>query len=372
MLPLDTDGPPRKIAIIGPNADDHHAILGDWAGASGQVDWMPDGHPRHLIETVLDGFNTVAPTNWEVRYAQGANIAELRPDPRGERFADGQPRPMIAVPAPPDDELLATAVELATASDVVIAVVGDNINFIGEGRSTATLELVGQQIALLDALAAVATPLVVVLLSSKPMVLPTAALTADALIVAFNPGMRGGRAIAELVLGAIEPSGRLPISFARHAGQQPTYYNAIRGQHGDRYADLTQEPQFAFGEGLSYSSVTYSNLRLDASVVSRSDDIHATVTVTNTGRRPVIETVQAYIRDVVTSVTWAEHELKAFRQVQLQPNDTADIDIVIPVTACTLVNAAGVPTVEPGEFELLVGPNSRRDNLLVGRFTVVV
>lgn len=161
-------------------------------------------------------------------------------------------------------------------------------------------------------------------------------------------------------------------SFARHAGQQPTYYNAIRGQHGDRYADLTQEPQFAFGEGLSYSSVTYSNLRLDASVVSRSDDIHATVTVTNTGRRPVIETVQAYIRDVVTSVTWAEHELKAFRQVQLQPNDTADIDIVIPVTACTLVNAAGVPTVEPGEFELLVGPNSRRDNLLVGRFTVVV
>ena len=132
--------------------------------------------------------------------------------------------------------------------------VGDRIELVGEGRSTATLELIGGQLALLEALAATGTPLVVVLLASKPHVLPPAVMDAAALVWAANPGMQGGRAIAELLLGLIEPSGRLPISFARHVGQLPIYYNQIRGQHGSRYADLTQSPEFAFGEGLSYST----------------------------------------------------------------------------------------------------------------------
>ncbi len=115
--------------------------------------------------------------------------------------------------------------------------------------------------------------MIVVLLNSKPAVLPPAALNAAALIQAFNPGMRGGRAIAELVLGRIEPSGRLPVSFPRHVGQQPIYYNGIRGQHGDRYADLSQDPQFAFGEGLSYTTVEYSDLVVHTPEVAPGETI---------------------------------------------------------------------------------------------------
>jgi beta-glucosidase len=190
--------------------------------------------------------------------------------------------------------------------------VGDTVALTGENCSTATLELQGGQIALLDELVATGKPVIVVLIQGKPSVPPESVMNAAAVIEAFNPGMQGGRAIAELILGLIEPSGRLPITFARHAGQLPLYYNQIRGQHGDRYADLTQEPLFAFGQGRSYSTVEYTDLRLLADPVRPDGAIRARVTLTNTGTRPATETVQAYISDTVTSVTWADRELKAF------------------------------------------------------------
>ncbi len=115
--------------------------------------------------------------------------------------------------------------------------------------------------------------MIVVLIQSKPSVLPASIRRAAAVIEAFNPGMQGGRAIAELILGLIEPTGRLPITVPRHAGQLPVYYNQIRGQHGDRYADLTQEPLFAFGEGLSYTTVEYADLRLLADRIRPADDV---------------------------------------------------------------------------------------------------
>src|SRR5690606_3496904 len=243
---------PRRVAVVGPLADAAQAQLGDWAGSSGQADWLPDGHPRHMISTVLDGLRDLAPQDRAVTSAPGAEIVTLVTPPEGETLPDGQPRPKIAVPREPDAELIAEAVAQAQDADYVVAVVGDQVELVGEYKSTATLELVGGQVALLDALAETGTPLVVVVMASKPLVLPTSALAADALLWVANPGMRGGQAIAELLLGLIEPSGRLPISFARHVGQQPTYYNQVRGQHGTRYADLTQEPAFVFGEGLSY------------------------------------------------------------------------------------------------------------------------
>lgn len=208
------------------------------------------------------------------------------------------------------------------------------------------------------------------LVHGKPSVLPDAALAAEALIEAFNPGMRGGQAVAELVLGLIEPSGRLPLTVPRHVGQQPVYYNQVRGQHGDRYADLTQEPLFAFGEGLSYSTIEYTDLAILDEVVALDGVIHAEVTVSNTGTRPVLETVQAYITDLVTSVTWAERELKAWRQVTVPPGDSVRIRLAIPAAACSLVDAEGRRIVEPGAFDLLVGPNSRAAALLRARFTL--
>jgi beta-glucosidase len=361
---------PRRVLVVGPNAADHETTLGDWAGNSGQVDWMPDGHPRTMITTVLDGMRAQAPAGWEITYQRGADIVELKPDPAGP-FPDGQPRPPFAVSAPVDHASLEAAVAAAEESDVVVAVVGDRIELVGEARSTATLELLGGQRALLDALAATGKPLVVVLLASKPLVLPESALGAEAIIWAANPGMKGGQAVAELILGQIEPSGRLPISFAVHVGQQPTYYNQVRGQHGDRYADLTQRPAFAFGEGLSFTTVEYSDLRvLDASVTS-SGTVRAQVTVTNTGSRPARETVQAYISDVVTSASWADQELKGYRQVDVAPGQSVVVELELAAADCSIVDAAGERVVEPGEFELRVGPSSRAEDQLTGTFTVL-
>ena len=262
------------------------------------------------------------------------------------------------------------ATDLARTADWVVVVLGDTVALTGEGCSTATLDLQGAQIALVDELIATGTPVIVVLIQSKPSTLPDSVLGAAAVIEAFNPGMQGGRAIAELILGLIEPSGRLPITFARHAGQLPVYYNQIRGQHGDRYADLTQEPLFAFGEGLSYSTVEYSNLRIDIDHVRPDQQVTASVTLTNTGNRPAIETVQAYLIDTVTSVTWAERELKAFTQATVEPGQSIDVDITIPAADCTIVNAAGDRVVEAGAFELLVGKSSRTRDLLRTSFTV--
>ncbi|THA68598.1 beta-glucosidase [Streptomyces sp. A0958] len=366
----DAGAPARTVAVIGPNADDAQTQLGDWAGSSGQADWLPDGHPRAMIRTVLDGFREHVPAGWSVTHARGADILTVGPDPEGAFFPDGQPRPEIVVPAEPSEALIAEAVAAAEAADHVVAVVGDRIELIGEGRSTATLELIGGQIALLDALAETGKPFTVVVISSKPLVLPPSAYRAAAIVHAFNPGMAGGRAVAELVLGLVEPSGRLPVSFARHAGQQPTYYNQLRGQHGTRYADLTQRPAFVFGEGLSYTTVAYSDLEVLTDVLGAADTLRARVVVSNTGERPALETVQAYVSDTVTSVTWAEKELKAYRQIALAPGESREVVIELPVAACSLVDAEGRRVVEPGAFELLVGPSSRDDDLLRAGFTV--
>src|SRR4051794_33586311 len=370
VLPIDPARAFRRIAVLGPNADDPSAQLGDWSGDSGQVDWMPDGHPRESIETVLDGFRAVAPGGWDIVHARGAEIERLVPDPAGATYPDGQPRPPISQGAPVDHHLIELARAAALRADYAVVVVGDTVNLTGEHKSTATLELQGGQIALLDAIAATRTPMIVVLVNSKPNVLPPSALNAAALIQAFNPGMRGGRAIAELILGLIEPSGRLPLSMARHVGQQPVYYNQIRGQHGNRYADLTQDPLFVFGEGLGYTTVEYSGLTVTTPVVGADEVVRATVELTNTGGRPAVETVQVYVSDLVTSVTWAVRELKAYRQVTVPPGESVTVPVELPASACSLVTADGRRVVERGEFDLLVGHSSRERDLLRATFRI--
>lgn len=387
--PSSADGP-KRIAVVGPLADDAQMQLGDWAGNSGQVDWMPDGHPREMIDTVLDGFKALVPQDWEVSYSRGANIVDLISDPEGETFPDGQPRPKVGVSAAFDQALLDEAVENARRSDLIVAVVGDVIQMIGETCSTATLELQGGQNALIDALAAVARetgkPFAVVLMSSKPMVLPASVIGTNGVVVdmapaegvsallwAPSPGMKGGRAIAEIILGQTEPSGRLPITFPRHVGQLPVYYNQIRGQHGNRYADLTQDPAFAFGEGLSYTTFAYGEVVIDGADTPFATDgtVHASVTLANTGDRPGVEVVQAYVGDLVTSYSWTDRELKAFRRVELQPGESATVTFDIPVADCTIVDPDARRIVEPGEFELLIGHSSRREDLKRATFTVV-
>ena len=372
VLPLDATAPAKRIAVVGPLADDAQNQLGDWAGNSGQAGWIPDGHPREMITTILDGLKGVAPESWEVTYSRGADILRLAPDPEGEFFPDGQPRGPVVVPIEADPAAIAEAVAAAEAADVVVAVVGDTVELTGEAASTATLELVGGQIALLDAVVATGKPVVVVLLAGKPLVLPASVQEAAALVWIANPGMEGGRAVAGVLLGEVEPSGRLPISFAVHVGQQPTYYNQIRGQHGNRYADLTQRPAHAFGEGLSYTTVEYRSVSVRQAQLSAVDTLVVDVELANTGSRPALETVQLYIRDEVTTYSWADKELKAYQQVELQPGETATVSLELPVSACTIVDADGRRVVEPGQFTALVGPSSRDEALQGAGFEVLV
>ncbi len=339
LLPLDP-ATVKSIAVVGPNADDALQQLGDWSLGSPQHPPEAGRQPREKTTTVLDGIRAVAPAGVSVRYERGCSII--------------------------DDDLsgIPAAVAAAQASDVVVAVVGDHLKFIGEGQSTATLELQGGQVALLDALEKTGKPMVVVLVNSKPLVLPFSAKRAAAILEGFDPGMEGGRAIAEGIFGKLNPSGKLTISFPVHVGQQPVFYSQVRGEHGDRYADLTQEPLFPFGHGLSYTQYRYSNLALASPTLAHGQAAAVSVDVENVGRRAGDEIIQAYVSDLVTSATWVNKALKGFSRVHLAPGEKKTVSISLPWEAFQIVDAEGRRVVEPGDFEVLVGPSSRDRDLL--------
>ena len=339
LLPLDPTKV-KSIAVIGPNADDDLQQLGDWSLGSWQHPAAAGKQPREKTTTVLDGMRALAAAGCSISYERGCSIID-------DNLSD-----------------ISAAVAAAQAAEVVVAVVGDHLNFIGETLSTATLELMGGQIELLDALAKTGKPMVIVLVNSKPMVLPASAKRAAAIIECFNPGMEGGRALAEAIFGLLNPTGKLTISIPVHVGQQPVFYSQVRGQHGTRYADLTQEPLFPFGHGLSYTQYSYSNLRLAAATLTRGQAATVCVDVENTGQRAGTEIVQVYVSDVVTSATWVNKALKGFARVQLAPGEKKTVQIELAWESFQIVNAEGRSVVEPGEFEILAGPSSRDQDLL--------
>jgi beta-glucosidase len=345
LLPLDP-AKVKSIAVIGPNADDDLQQLGDWSLGSSQHPPQAGKQPRERTTTVLDGIRALAPASCTVFHERGCSIT--------------------------DDDLtgIPAAVSAAQAADVVVAVVGDHLNFVGETLSTATLELQGGQVALLDALEKTGKPLIVVLVNSKPLVLPPSAKRAAAILEGFNPGMEGGRAVAEALFGQLNPSGKLTISIPIHVGQQPVFYSQVRGQHGERYADLTQEPLFPFGHGQSFTQYRYSNLQLTASTLTHGQATAVSVDVENTGQFAGDEIVQVYVTDVVTSVTWVNKALKGFARVRLAVGETKTVQITLPWETFQIVDAEGCSVVEPGEFEILVGPSSRDVDLLKGTLHV--
>ena len=326
LLPLDPKTP-RKLAVVGPNADNPLAQLGDWSLGSGQM-VGPSGpqHPRHTIVTVLDGVRKLLPPGWSL-----------------------------------------TAPEQA---DIIVAVVGDNNSYNGEFKSTATLELMDGQKELLEDIAALGKPWIGVLINGKPLVLPPSLERAAALFEAFNPGMEGGTAIAEALFGLLNPSGKLTISIPRHVGQQPVYYNAVRGQHGTRYADLPQEPAFSFGFGLGYSPMDIAAPRLSQTVLKRGGTMTVETSVTNRGRLDGVEIVQLYIVDEVTSATWARKELKGYRRVAVPAGATVPVRFDLAADDLWIVDAEGRTVVEPGRFRIQVGSSSRDQDLKEAELTV--
>jgi beta-glucosidase len=272
----------------------------------------------------------------------------------------------------PSTEQIGEAAELARESDVAIVVVGDNLLLTGECHDRASLDLTGGQQQLLEAVHATGTPMVVVLINSKPLSIPWVAEHAPAIVEAWNPGMEGGTAVAGILFGDRNPSGKLTISFPYHVGQQPVYYNQLPGWHTDCYVDMPKEPLFSFGYGLSYTSFAYSNLRLSVEELAEGETLRVEVDVENTGKREGTEVVQLYVNDVYSSVTTPVKELKGFRRVDLRPGEKKTVPLKVPYERLALVNRELETVVEPGEFEIMVGGSSRGQDLLVNRFEVKV
>ena len=333
----------KKIAVIGPNADSIQNQYGDWTYFTHPVPGTNHPPVRPYV-TVREGFEKLcAEQGIACVYHEGCGVL------------------------PGEGDNIPGAVAAARGADAIFLVVGDTECQIGEGCDRANLDLSGRQMELFHALRALGVPLVTVLVASKPLCLGDAAEKADAVICAFNGGMFGGQAVAEAAFGRLNPSGRLPISFPRHSGQVPVYYNQLPGWHGwptAHYCDLPAEPLFAFGEGMGYAAFAYDGLTFDAASLT------AEVTVTNTGKRAGMETVQVYFRDMASSVLTPVKRLIAFRQVTLEPGDSATVRFRFSREDFALINREERQITEPGDFTLFVGHSSKDDDLLKAAFTL--
>jgi len=350
LLPLDRKSV-RSIAVIGPNADDPKNQLGDYTASTVLQD----------VVTVLEGVRAAAP---------GARVTHVRGcDVTGTAL----------------DEI-AQARRAAVEADVAIVVVGENewrarrgeerTGTSGEGFDAATLELTGRQEDLVQAVVAAGKPTVVVLINGRPLATRWIAANVPAIVEAWVPGERGGEAVAEVLFGDTSPSGRLPVTVPRHAGQLPAVYSQPRSKAywlregwGIRYVDLDPTPLFPFGHGLSYTTFEYSNLRLGATEIRPDGTLDVSVEVRNAGARRGAETVQLYVRDVVSSVTTPVLQLRGFRKVALGPGENATVTLSLTPRDLSLFDARMTRVVEPGAFEVLVGASSA-DIRLRGTFAV--
>ena len=326
----------RHIAVIGPNADNIRAQYGDWTYFSHPLP-NPDHKPVEPYITVLKGIRTLAGENGvAVSYAQGCTVM-------GENE---------------DETAVEQAVETAQKCDAIVLVLGDEIRQTGECKDRANLSLSGGQEALFLKLCALGKPIITVLVSSKPLCIEEISEKTDALIVAFNGGMFGGLAVAETLWGTLNPSGRLPISFPRHSGQIPIYYNSLSGWHGDKYMDLPASPLYAFGQGLSYTTFVYSNLSIDV------DTLVVTVDVTNTGHQEGMETVQIYYQDCVSSVMTPEKQLIGFQKISCKAGETKTVRFTFERKDFSLVTPDERRITEPGAFLIMAGSSSQTADLL--------
>ena len=340
ILPLDPSHL-SSIAIVGPNAD--FAVMGDYS-------WVrPD---RKEGVSLLDGLKNSLPKSVKINYAEGCDWWSA------------------------DTTAFAKAVEAAYKSDVVVAAVGTRSTFLGRGpkRSTAgeafdlsSLELPGSQLELLKALKATGKPLIVVLISGKPLALPWVKENADAFLVQWYAGEQQGNTLADILLGDVNPSGRLNVSFPRSTGNTPCYYNyyPTDREYGNDHGGTPEDPAlhyvfespyalWPFGSGMGYSDFEYSN----ASVTVGEGCVTATVDVTNKGDRDGKEVVQLYVSDPVSTILTPVRQLKAFDKVEIGAGKTRTITLSVPFEELEFHNAEGRKMLEPGEFIISLGHSS--------------
>src|SRR5467141_1619369 len=326
LLPLDKAG---TIAVIGPLADNKEEPLGPW---------HTQGRAEDVV-SVLQGIKSKVQT---VVYAQGSGVDDT------------------------SKAGFAAAVAAARQAKVAVLVLGERGDMSGEAASRASLGLPGVQEQLLEAVAATGTPVVLVVMNGRPLILEWASDHVPAIVETWFLGIEAGNATADVLFGDVNPSGRLPVTFPRVLGQVPLYYNHRNtgrppdpnNKFSSKYIDVPVTPRYPFGFGLSYSTFAYSNLKLSAARARVSDTITATVTVTNNGSREGVEVVQLYVRDEVASVSRPVRELKAFRRVVLRPAESRSVELRIAVRDLWFYGLDMKPVVEPGTFRVYVGPNS--------------
>jgi beta-glucosidase len=354
-LPLSPS--PRTVAVIGPNADSARNLLGDYAYhvhveamfQFASLGWkVPEGvtpaDADVASETILGALRRRFDAGTEVRYAQGCGVG------------DGSP------------EMIEEAVAAATGADVAVVVVGDRSGLTpdcttGEFRDRLSLGLLGRQSELVAAVAGTGTPVVLVVVSGRPLAIEAEARLASAVVYAWVPGQEGPEALVDVLLGVADPGGRLPITVARHVGQIPIYYNhkpsGGRSQIHGSYVDGSNLPLWPFGFGMSYTKFEISNLRLDRPEVTVDGEFTASVEVRNVGQRAGDEVVQLYVRDVEASVTRPVLQLCGFKRVTLEPGEVRTISFRMAAEQLAFTSVDGRLRVEPGRIAVMAGSSSQ-------------
>ncbi|HEY0245290.1 MAG TPA: glycoside hydrolase family 3 N-terminal domain-containing protein [Mucilaginibacter sp.] len=256
------------------------------------------------------------------------------------------------------DDLQEKAVKLVQNSSVAIVVLGENIEEVGEGKDRANLDLDENQLKLIKAIQQTGKPVAVVLFNGRPLTINWVAEHVPAIVETWFSGEKGGLAIADVLLGKVNPSGKLPITFLRSVGQLPFYYNH-KPTSNHKYVDEKSTPLFVFGHGLSYTTFGYSDLKIASPKIPVNGSVNASVKITNTGAVEGTEVVQAYIHDVESSVTLPGLSLKAFQRVTLKPGESRVISFKINSDELALWNRQMKKVVEPGEFKIMIGSSSK-------------
>ncbi len=329
LLPLKKDV--GSIAIIGPLADDHNEPLGSWSCM---------GNPKDVV-TVLEGIKSRASPNTKILYAKGCEIEGTST----EDFVD--------------------AISKVKESDIAIVVVGESRDMSGEAASRASLDLPGVQEELVKAVYETGVPVIEVLMNGRPLSISWSAEHVPAILEAWFLGVQTGNAIADVVFGNCNPSGKLPVTFPRTVGQVPIHYNhknTGRPPTADRwtskYIDAPYTPLFPFGHGLSYTRFEYSNLQINRKGKGAAQNVEVSVDVKNVGDRKGDEIIQLYLRDVVASVTRPVKELKGFKRTTLEPGEKKTVKFVLNLENLSFIGRDMKRIVEPGTFMVMVGKSS--------------
>ncbi|MEP7317165.1 MAG: glycoside hydrolase family 3 C-terminal domain-containing protein, partial [Panacibacter sp.] len=351
-LPLQKSG---TIALVGPLADSKRNMLGTWVVAG---DWKQS-------VSVLEGIKNVAGSNVNVLYARGANISDdSMLIKRTNVFGEAE----IEIDKRTPEEMISEAVDAANKSDVVVAVVVEAADMTGEASSRADISIPESQENLLKALVKTGKPLVVVLINGRPLTLTWENDHATAILEAWAPGTEAGNAVANVLFGNYNPSGKLSATFPRSVGQIPVYYNHKNtgrpfnnepfAKFKSNYLDISNDPLYPFGYGLSYTTFSYSDIRLTKTNLKGNDRLIATVTVSNTGKFAGEETVQLYITDPVASATRSVKELKGFQKIILQPGEIKAVSFNITPEDLKFYNSKLDYVWEAGDFIIHIGTNS--------------